>query len=62
MNGYYQPIIAVLRQNGFYKIRSAKGSHEIWGNESMRTTVPLNCPSRHTANEVMKQLKIKHRF
>jgi predicted RNA binding protein YcfA (HicA-like mRNA interferase family) len=62
MNGYYQQVIEALRKQGFSLVRKGKGSHEVWGCGNVRTTVPYNCPSRHTANEIMKQAGIKHRF
>lgn len=62
MNGYYQQIIEALRKQGFLLVRKGKGSHEVWGKNGKNTTVPFNCPSRHTANEIMKQAGIAHRF
>lgn len=62
MNGYYKLIIEILLQHGFSKIGQAKGSHEKWGNGHVFTVVPFNCPSRHTANAIMKQVGIAHRF
>lgn len=62
MNGYYKQIIEALRKQGFSFVRSGKGSHEIWGLGSVKTIVPFNCPSRHTANAIMKQVGIDHRF
>ena len=62
MNGYYKLLVAVLAQHGFQKVMNAKGSHEKWGNGKLVTTVPFNCPSRHTANAIMKQAGINHRF
>jgi len=62
MNGYYDLIIKVLRKHGFFLVRSAKGSYEIWGDGSINTTVPFNCPSRHTANAILKQAGIDHKF
>jgi predicted RNA binding protein YcfA (HicA-like mRNA interferase family) len=62
MNGYYKQIIEVLMKHGFSLVRAGKGSHEIWGKGSIVTIVPFNCPSRHTANAIMKQSGIKHRF
>jgi predicted RNA binding protein YcfA (HicA-like mRNA interferase family) len=62
MNGYYRLIVAMLAQHGFHQVRAGKGSHEIWGNGKVTTAVPFNCPSRHTANAIMKQAGIDHRF
>lgn len=62
MNGYYSQLIEVLKKQGFSLARSAKGSHEIWSKGSIKTTVPFNCPSRHTANAILKQAGIDHKF
>lgn len=62
MNGYYKQLIALLRENGFQLVRQGKGSHEMWGNASRRVTVPFNCQSRHTANAVLQQAGINHKF
>lgn len=62
MKGYYRLIVAMLAQYGFWQVRGGKGSHEIWGNGKTSTVVPFNCPSRHTANAIMKQVGINHRF
>lgn len=62
MNGYYQLIVEALRKQGFLLVRKGKGSHEIWGHGAVRTVVPFNCPSRHTANEIMKQCGLAQRF
>ncbi len=62
MNGYYSQVIQILREHGFSLIRMGRGSHEIWGRSSTNVTVPFNMPSRHTANAVMKQAGIQHRF
>lgn len=62
MKGYYQQIVEALRKQGFSLVRKGKGSHEVWGRGSTRTIVPFNCPSRHTANEIMKQAGLEHRF
>lgn len=61
MNGYYDSVIAVLKKHGFSYVRQ-KGSHQMWSNGKKSVTVSTNCASRHTANEIMKQAKINHRF
>lgn len=61
MNGFYSQVIAVLKQHGFSFSRQ-KGSHQLWVCGSISTTVSTNCKSRHTANEIMKQAGIDHRF
>lgn len=62
MNGYYQQIKQALQLQGFCFFRAGKGSHEIWSKGNIKIIVPFNCPSRHTANAIMKQAKIEHKF
>lgn len=54
MNGYYQQVIEVLTRHGFSLVRHGKGSRTV--------TVSRNCESRHTANSIMKQAGIAHKF
>lgn len=61
MNGYYNQVIAVLREHGFSFSRQ-KGSHQTWTNGSISVTVSTNCDSRFTANAIMKQAGISRRF
>lgn len=61
MNGYYDQVVAVLKKHGFSFMRQ-KGSHQMWGNGHRRVTVSTNCASRHTANDIMRQAGIKHKF
>ena len=62
MNSYYPLITAMLKQHGFFLSRQAKGSHEMWSNGARSVTVAKTCKSRITANEIMKQARIAHRF
>lgn len=61
MNGYYALVIALLKQHGFEFTRQ-KGSHQTWHSGSTCVTVSTNCESRHTANAIMKQAGISHKF
>ena len=61
MNGYYNQVTAVLKQHGFLFVRQ-KGSHQMWCRSSHCVTVSTNCDSRHTANAIMKQAGISHKF
>jgi predicted RNA binding protein YcfA (HicA-like mRNA interferase family) len=61
MNGYYNQVIAVLKQYGFFNLRQ-KGSHQTWGNGAVCVTVSTNCDSRHTANAIMKQAGLSEHF
>ncbi len=62
MNGYYSQIIEILQKHGFTLARSGKGSHQVWCKGQIKTIVPFNCPSRHTANTILKQAGISHKF
>lgn len=63
MNGYEQQVKEILLEHGWQRLRSAKGSHEYWGKPGFKpVTVPHHCKSRITANEIMKQAKIAHKF
>lgn len=61
MNGFYEEVKAVLKQHGFFFVRQ-KGSHQLWSNGRHKVTVSTNCDSRHTANAIMKQAGIAHKF
>ena len=62
MNGFYEQVIAVLKQHGFSFSRGGKGSHQLWCFGNKCVTVSKNCQSRHTANGIMKQAGINHKF
>jgi predicted RNA binding protein YcfA (HicA-like mRNA interferase family) len=62
MKGYYQRVIAVLKQHGFFMSRKGASSHEMWSNGAISVTVSTNCDSRHTANAIMKQAGIGYKF
>jgi predicted RNA binding protein YcfA (HicA-like mRNA interferase family) len=62
MNGYYQLVVERLKLAGYTFLRSGKGSHEAWTNGSRIQNLSRNMPSRHMANEIMKQAGLTHRF
>jgi predicted RNA binding protein YcfA (HicA-like mRNA interferase family) len=62
MNGYYKLVIEQLKAHGYSFLRPGNGSHELWSNGKRNQTVSRNMQSRYTANEVMKQASIPHRF
>lgn len=62
MKGYYQAIIAMLKQHGFFLSRQEKGSHEMWSNGQVSVTVSTHCDSKFTANAIMKQAGISHKL
>lgn len=57
MTGLYRDLVELLARNGWVRVRSGKGSHEIWADAAGKrhVTVPKSTKSRHTANEVLKQ-------
>lgn len=65
MNGFYQPVIRLLKARGYRFIRNCKGSHEFWAvvddQKRMRAyaIVPRNLGSRDTANGILKNAGIK---
>lgn len=61
MNGFYELVIKQLKANGYVFLRQT-GSHQIWTNGLRSQTVSTNCYSRHTANAIVKQAGINHRF
>ena len=63
MNGYEKAVKKILSEHGWKRLRHAKGSHEYWGKNGCNPiTVPHNCKSRHTANAIMKEASINHKF
>lgn len=62
MNGYYKLVKEQLELNGYRLLRQGNGSHEIWTNDKRNQILSKNMPSRHMANEVMKQAGIAHKF
>ena len=64
MADFYRELVTILRANGFELLRSGKGSHEIWFNPitNQHVTVPRSTKSRHTANDVLKQVGLPKKF
>jgi predicted RNA binding protein YcfA (HicA-like mRNA interferase family) len=62
MNGYYKLVADILYKNGFTLLRQGSTAHQIWSNGMKSVTVSTNCYSRHTANAIMRQAGIVHRF
>lgn len=62
--GFYGAIVEVLKKHGCSFDRQAKGDHELWYSPitDRKFTVDRGCKSRHTANAVMKQAGIEHKF
>jgi predicted RNA binding protein YcfA (HicA-like mRNA interferase family) len=61
MSGYYEAVIKILKAYGYLLLRQT-GSHQTWTNGIRNQTVSTNCQSRHTANGIMRQAGINHRF
>ena len=62
MKGYYNQVVAMLKQHGYYFLRPGKGAHEVWANGKRNQAVSKNMPARDMANEIMKQAGIGHKF
>ena len=62
MDGFEKQVKKLLTKHGWYLLRSGKGSHEIWTNGKLKVTVNHICKSKITANAIMKQAKINHKF
>jgi predicted RNA binding protein YcfA (HicA-like mRNA interferase family) len=61
-SSYTRDVITILTANGCHYVRS--GRHPIWFSPKSDSNfpVPTRIKSRHTANEIMKQAGIAHRF
>ena len=62
MNGFYRQVAELLRQHGYSMVRQGGTAHQIWSNGIRSVTVSTNCYSRHTANAILRQAGILHRF
>jgi predicted RNA binding protein YcfA (HicA-like mRNA interferase family) len=64
VRGYGKAVRDVLDKHGWVFHRRGKGDHDIWINPQNNHTVAVDkvIPSRHSANEVMKQAKINYKF
>ena len=64
MAEYEKKVRVILSENGCKFVRRGKGDHDIWYSPitDRNVTVDGKIKSRHTANEIMKQSGINHRF
>ena len=62
MKGFYKLVAEMLRRHGYTLLRQQGSSHQIWTNGTRNQLVSTNCDSRHTANGIMKQAGIDHKF
>jgi len=53
-----------LSRNGCYFLRRGKGDHDVWHNPANKRNVSVDSKikSRHTANAIMKEAGIEHKF
>ena len=54
----------LLREAGCAMMRQGRGSHEIWHSPITRQNfaAPVNIPSRHTANAILRQAGLPKAF
>jgi HicA toxin of bacterial toxin-antitoxin, len=64
MSNYAPDVRRVLADNACSYVRAGKGDHEIWFSPitNRHVTVDGKIKSRHTANAIMKQAGIEHKF
>lgn len=64
MAEYEKKVRKILSQNGCSFERRGKGDHDIWYSPitHRHVTVDTRIKSRHTANAIMKQSGINHKF
>lgn len=64
MPSYENDVRRQLLDHGCSLVRQGKGDHEIWQSpiSNRRFVVDAKIKSRHTANGVMKQAGIDHKF
>ena len=64
MAEYEKTVRDILKENGCTFVRRGKGDHDIWYSPITGINFPVDAKikSRHTANAIMKQSGIDHRF
>jgi len=65
MADYGDSVRRLLSDDGYIKLsRRGKGSHSVWYNNAKNITVTVKdkIKSRHSANEVLKDAKISHKY
>ncbi len=64
MAEYEKKVREILKENGCTFIRRGKGDHDIWHSPLSNKNFPVDTKikSRHTANAIMRQSGINHRF
>ena len=63
MGEYERKVRKILKEHGYSFDRQAKGDHEMWYNPKLNWSVSVDgvINSRHTANGILKQAKIKRK-
>jgi len=64
MADYEKQVRRILSDNNCTFVRRGKGDHDIWYSPITKDTFPVDgkIKSRHSANGVMKQAGVKHKF
>ena len=64
MTSYTPDVVALLLEHGCRFVRHGKGDHDIWFSPVTQRhfVVDAKILSRHTANAIMKQAGIAHKF
>lgn len=64
MSSYTPEVLEFLRRAGCRFVRHGKGDHDIWYSPITNRHFPVDSKilSRHTANGIMKQAGIAHKF
>jgi predicted RNA binding protein YcfA (HicA-like mRNA interferase family) len=63
MPTYFDELVKTMVEHGCARVSGGKGSHQKWKSPiNGRTVTVPRSKSRHTANEVLKQLGIGKRF
>ena len=64
VKGYGPDILRLLRKAGCSFVRAGKGDHEIWFSPitNRHVSVDRGVKSRHTANAILRDAGIDHRF
>jgi predicted RNA binding protein YcfA (HicA-like mRNA interferase family) len=62
MAEYEKKVRDMLYKHGYLFDRHGKGSHDIWRRDKKTVSVAYRIPSRHTANDILKQAGIDFKF
>ena len=64
MAEYEKKVRYILLEKGCYFVRRGKGDHDVWFSPLVNKNFPVDAKikSRHTANAVLKQAGIDHKF